>query len=412
MSFFGQDFLQGFKAGFFGAPGLKDYSHAAKTFRTNGYELTPRYKFLYHVFFNINTAQIPALKNAFGNDDIGVIGMMCKTVQLPNYSISVETMNQYNRKRLVQTKIDYDPVTIVFNDDQGDLIRNMWYNYYTYYYKDAANNYENTVATSGSIGRLQTLQNGFNYNTSDIYENSRQVSDWGYIGEGYADSIPGPALGASNKPPFFRDIKIYGLNQKKFASWVLINPMITNWQHDTFDYSQGSGIMTNTMSIKYETVKYYTGYVGGQQPSNTVVGFADPNHYDVYRSGISRPGSQATVFGQGGLVDAGIGVLEDLQALATGRGGLQNIIGGVQKGAVFQQIAQQPGGWTAVQRAGTAEWKIAQNQILQQSLPGAVRQVVNLGNGQIFPKAPPLNTGIGQRNTGQGVLGPNSRIGL
>ena len=83
MSYFGEDFLKGF----FGDDGLKDYSHAAKTFRTNGYELTPRYKFLYHVFFNINTAQIPALKNAFGNDDIGVIGMMCKTVQLPNYSI-------------------------------------------------------------------------------------------------------------------------------------------------------------------------------------------------------------------------------------------------------------------------------------------------------------------------------------
>jgi hypothetical protein len=401
---FGQDFLKGF----FGADGLKDYSHAAKTFRTNGYELTPRYKFLYHVFFNINTAQIPALKNAFGNDDIGVIGMMCKTVQLPNYSISVETMNQYNRKRLVQTKIDYDPVTIVFNDDQGDLIRNMWYNYYTYYYKDASQNYENTVATSGSIGRLQTLANGFNYNTSDIYENSRQVSDWGYIGEGYADSIPGPALGASNKPPFFRDIKIYGLNQKKYASWVLINPMITNWQHDTFDYSQGNGIMTNTMSIKYETVKYYTGYVGGQQPSNTVVGFADPNHYDITRSGISRPGSQATVFGQGGLLDAGIGVVEDLQALSEGRGGLQNILGAVQKaGTAWETFKDKD-----IRSIANQEGKQAANQILQQSLPGAVRQVVNLGNGQIFPKAPPLNTGIGQRNTGQGILGPNSTIGF
>jgi len=37
------------------------------------------------------------------------------------------------------------------------------------------------------------------------------------------------------------------------------------------------------------------------------------------------------VFGQGGLVDAGIGIYEDLEAILTGRGGLQNVIGAVQK---------------------------------------------------------------------------------
>jgi hypothetical protein len=42
------------------------------------------------------------------------------------------------------------------------------------------------------------------------------------------------------------------------------------------------------------------------QPSKLLLGFADPNHYDT-RSALARPGSTATVFGQGGLVDAGIG---------------------------------------------------------------------------------------------------------
>lgn len=416
MSFFGENFLQGFREGFFGAPGLKDYSHASKTFRTNGYEYSPRYKFLFHVFFTINTGQIPALQNAFGDGEVATVGLMVKTVQLPSYTIDVETMNQYNRKRLVQKKIDYNPVQIVFNDDQGDLIRNMWYNYYRYYYKDSTYNYENTASINGSIGNLQTLQNGFNYNTNDIYENSRQVNDWGYIGEGYQDSLPslGQALGSNNKPPFFRDIKIYGLSQKKFASYVLINPVITNWDHDTYDYAQGGGIMQNSMTIRYETVKYYTGYVGGNQPSSTVVGFADPAHYDVYRSGISRPGSQATVFGQGGIVDAGLGILEDLNALRTGQGGLQNILGAVQKGAVFQEIARQPGGWTAVEKAATAEWRAAYPQIVQAALPGAARQVLNAANGVIFPNAPKnpttnrtLGTGVGG-----GIFGPNSRAGF
>jgi hypothetical protein len=230
MSFFGEDFLEGF----FGADGLKDYSHGSKLFRTNGYEYHPRTKFLFHVFFNINTGQIPALQSAFGNSDIATIGMMVRTAQLPNYSIGVDTLNQYNRKRLVQTKIDYNPVQIVFNDDQGDLIRNMWYNYYSYYYKDPSQKYDNIAPTNGTLGNLATLSNGFGYNSRDIYNNSREVNDWGYIGESFNDYSAFTNT-SSSKPPFFRDIKIYALSQKKFGSYVLINPLISEWQHDTFD---------------------------------------------------------------------------------------------------------------------------------------------------------------------------------
>ena len=232
--YFGSSFLQGFQQGFLQAPGLKDYTHASNTFRTNGYELSPRNKFLYHVFFNINTGQIPQLAAVYGSGEIASISLMVKSVDLPSYQISVDTLNQYNRKRLVQSKIEYQPINLVFHDDQGDLIRNLWYNYYSYYYKDPSQQYENVPNSNGTLGKLATLQNGFGYNTRDIYENSRQVNDWGYIGESYSDGTAGSTATSSysGKPPFFRDIRIYGLSQKKFASYVLINPMITSWKHD------------------------------------------------------------------------------------------------------------------------------------------------------------------------------------
>jgi hypothetical protein len=157
------------------------------------------------------------------------------------------------------------------------------------------------------------------------------------------------------------------------------------------------------MTVAYETVKYFNGYVGGNQPSSTVVGFADPNHYDVTRSGISRPGSQATVFGQGGLVDAGVGLLEDLNALQTGQGGLQNVIGAVTKaGTAFETFKDK-----SIRSIANREVRQAAPQILQAALPGAVRQAANSGNGQLFPKAPKLGTGVGA-----GILGPSSRIGF
>ena len=121
----GQDFL----TGFFGAQGLKDYAHASKTFTTNGYELAPRTKFLFHVYFNLNTAEIPTLRNIFSASEQSELGLLVKTIQLPNFSIDTETLNQYNRKRVIQKKINYLPVSMTFHDDSGDLSRNLWYNY-------------------------------------------------------------------------------------------------------------------------------------------------------------------------------------------------------------------------------------------------------------------------------------------
>ena len=101
MGSFGQDFAKGF----FGTEGTRDYTHASKVFRTNAYELKPRFKFLFSVSFTINTAQIPALNSIFATDDVSNLSYVVKTVNLPTYTIATDTMNQYNRKRLIQTKI-------------------------------------------------------------------------------------------------------------------------------------------------------------------------------------------------------------------------------------------------------------------------------------------------------------------
>lgn len=372
---FGQDFLKGF----IGDNGLRDYTHASKTFRTNGYELAPRFKFNFHTYFNLNTVSIPALKNLFGNNDTASMGLSVKTIDLPSYQISVDTMNQYNRKRLVQSKIEYQPVTITFNDDGGDLIRNLWYNYFSYYYKDPAQQYEGVPNTQGTSGQQQTTPTGFGYNTRDTYSNDRFVNDWGYIGENYSDGTFTP----DGKPPFFSDIKIFGLNQHKFAAYVLVNPMITDWKHDTYDYSQGNGIMTHTVTIKYETVKYYTGAIGRSRPDTNVVGFADPNYYDQILSSISRPGSQATVLGQGGLIDAGIGIYEDLQSNTLG-----GVIGAVQKALNVNQTLKR----TPLSNIVRNDANAVKQDVLRNSLPGQVRNVMNSSTGMIFPKQPPPRT--------------------
>lgn len=369
MPTFGQQLWQGFTE----ANNLRDYTHASKTFTTNAYELKPRFKFLFHVSFTLNT-DIPKLNTLIGVDKINSLGYLVKTVDLPKYTVQTETMNQYNRKRVVQTKINYDPVNIVFHDDGGDNSRNLWYNYYSYYYKDPSQNYLAPNSDNGSLGASANLAKGFGYNDRDIYNDKRigNVNDWGFAGESYNDGTSS----ASGKPPFFRDIRIYGMDQHRFAEYILINPVITNWSHDQYNYSEGGGLMQNSMTIAYETVKYYSGAVGNQRPDLNVQGFADPAHYDQTLSPISRPGSRSTVFGQGGLLDAGGGILEDLQS-----GGPLGVIGAIQKAGTAYNTFKGKN----IKSMAVNETVALGVGALNGAIPGAVRSLQGRPNGMVFP---------------------------
>lgn len=401
---FGQDFLKSF----FGNDYVKDYRHASNIFRSNGYENAPRLKFLFHVYFTINTDQIPQLRNIFSTPETSTIGLLVKSIDLPSFKFDVEYMNQYNRKRLVQKKIDYQPVTVKLHDDGGDLIRSMWYNYFAYYYKDPNQKYTN-IPTNGSAGTNTTQANGFGYNNRDIYANDRAVNDWGYIGEAYQDGTNA----AGGKPPFFRDITIYGMNQHKFVQYTLINPLITDFKHDTYDYEQGDGVMENTMTINYETVKYYTGAIGGSRPDTNVEGFGNPEYYDMVPSPLSRPGGTRSVLGQGGLLDAGIGIIEDLQT-----GGVSGVIGAVQKAGTAYETFRRTGLTSVAIEEGVGVVQDVLRQAQRQApapAPGPTSQtggVVRAGQSLLqnpqFPLPPrnnnPLNRVI------NGIGGPISNI--
>ncbi len=385
MSSFGQDFLKGFIGA---GQGLRDYTHASRTFRTNAYELKPRFKFLFHVSFTINIQEIPALRGALPVDDQNNLSLVVKTIDLPKYNVSNETLNQYNRKRVVQTKINYDPVSITFHDDGGDVVRNMWYQYYSYYYKDPSQRYLEPNNTNGSLGSLANRVTGFGYNARDIYSDQRigNVNDWGYIGESFNDGTSSP----SGKPPFFRDIRIYGMDQHKYAEYVLINPLITNWAHDQYSYAEGGGTMQNSMTIAYETVKYYSGAISASRPDVNVQGFADPAHYDTTRSPIAREGSNATIFGQGGALDTAAGILEDLSS-----GSVLGAIGAVQKAGTAYNTFK---GKDLKSIAVSETTALGKNAIIQ-SLPGATRAVANKADGWIFPTATFVRNNTGPNQT-------------
>jgi len=374
MAGFFQNLLKDTAAGFFGNEYLRDYTHAAKTFRPNAYQYAPKLKFLFHVYFEINPA-VYAVGLSTGTN----FGLTVKTVKLPSYSFDTHTMNQYNRKRIVQTKIKYDPIDITFHDDNGNSIRNMWYNYYTYYYKDAN---KPVLTTTGPVGpqlpNSQPLNLAADYNSRNLYKDSiTGDEDWGYIGDTSTPSQTtlNSSIGNS-KIPFFKNIQVYGFNQHNFVLYTLINPILTRFSHDTYDYSAGNGTMTNTMTIDYETVKYAEGKLDGKAPSNTVPGFGTDSNYDRTLSPIARLGSNQTILGQGGLVDSAGGILSDLSS--------GNILGAARTAGTAYNTFKNAN----LKQVAKSDITGILTQATQQALPGSVRGTTYYPGYGVTPAGP------------------------
>jgi hypothetical protein len=275
-------------------------------------------------------------------------------------------MNQYNRKRIVQTKIKYDPIQVTFHDDNGNLARQLWYSYYSYYYKDPSQIFSG-AATRSNYGDFGEAPNNAAARSSDItarnlYDASlTENNDWGYIGEAVNPQTATGASAGATKVPFFKTINIYGFNQHNFVLYTLINPIIESFNHDTYNYAEGGGVMENQMTLKYETVKYYDGAIDGRAPGNIVKGFGDEANYDRTVSPIARAGSQGTILGQGGLVDAAGGFINDLSS--------GNILGAIRTaGTTYNTFKNK-----SLKQIATSDLNSMLATTVQQQLPGAVR---------------------------------------
>ena len=264
------DFLTGFQDNL---PGMKDFRHASRLYIDNNFKLAPKNKFLFHVVFNTDET---LFYNGFNSAERRQLNMLVKSADLPRYGMNLEEKVQYNKKMYAATRINYEPVNIVFHDDQADTVNAFWKKYYEYYIAD-------------SVGLAQNI---VNTTKDDTYD---PIGSKNYTKFGMDTPV-------KRKKPYLRSIELFVLHKQRFTSMTLVNPVIGSFAHDNMDQADGAGIMSNTMSIYYETVIYMSGAVS----SFNVPGFATIN-YDKEPSplGVLGRGTNS-IFGPGGIVD-GIG---------------------------------------------------------------------------------------------------------
>jgi len=259
---------------------MRDYAHANRLYVQNNYIRAPKMGFLYFVSFEIN-------ENATSNPawDYPHVGTLVKKIDLPKFSPATETLNQYNRKTVVQTHLKYNPISMEFHDDNGELTRNLWLNYYQYYYVDT--NYRPSNANIANNNEL-------------AYRDSKYSNFDFYYG-----------LNGFQRDPFFKEINIYVLHQHRFSQYTLVNPIITEWSHDTLDQDVNNKVLANKMSVAYENVYYGQGTINKKDTKNgpqfTAIWYDNsPSPLSVAGKGVS------SLLGSGGVIAGATDVFSTL----------------------------------------------------------------------------------------------------
>jgi hypothetical protein len=334
MSKFFKNFLSNVGGGITNPKGnLGDFRHASKLFVDSNYRLAPKQKFLYHVVFNIH----PVVKSRmpFIGNNITALNMLVKSVDLPKYKIATDLAYQYNRKKQVHTKIEYDPVTLILYDDNLGVSTNMWASYYGYYFADSshggsAGSMPSMVGSSGGsspfagLGGLRNLWDNVKKIPGAIgglFKKSTNVTGRGggsdpatpvaFKSNAVDDSNTGKfrfGLDNGSSVPFFTSVQIFQLSRKSYQCFTLVNPKIVSFQHDNLQYAEGAATTQNTMSLVYEGVIYGVGAVKQGIPT----GFGT-EYYDKVSSPLSLlGGGTKSLFGQGGVLGGVGSILGDL----------------------------------------------------------------------------------------------------
>ena len=268
----------------------KSARHATHTFNQDSqslYRNQPRFPFEYYI--NINLNQVGTAKefisSYFNNVDLTQIPPLVKTVEMPSMKIETTALNQYNRKRLSQTKVMFEPIKMVFHDVADGKTLKFWEMYYRYYFADGDEPNKNapvqsqqknapmsveqllhniTPALNPSIAGLPaSIKSMFQSNApTDANSPTNTNGDKSAIQNIVSDTLDNHNFGfnlptVQNIRNLIQSIDIYQVHGGRFNQVTLVNPRISAFTHDTLNYAAGDKTLELTFTFEYEYA-YYT----------------------------------------------------------------------------------------------------------------------------------------------------------
>lgn len=268
----------------------KSSRHATYNFNQEGlslYRNQPRFPFEYYININLNDVGTARqyIANYFNTTSWAQIAPLVKSIDMPAMKIDTQALNQYNRKRLSQTKIVFDPVKVVFHDVVDGKTLKFWDMYYRYYFADGnepgmneAKQTQQRNKTYSVESFMQNITPQVNPAIANLPSSVRSLfqsnaptnanSPTSTNGEKrkildiVADNLENhnfgfnlPTVGGIRN--LIQTIDIYQVHGGRFNQVTLVNPRITAFQHDVLNYATTDKTLELTFTFEYEYA-YYT----------------------------------------------------------------------------------------------------------------------------------------------------------
>lgn len=249
MSFFGKIF------DIFGNGGNNKFY--ARDFR-NAYTFRPdinppRQRFQGYVNFIVNRS---LYGESWYNDNASYrtqISSLVRTASLPEIEFKTETKNQYNRKRIINTGVEYQPVDIKVIDTVNNEWLILFMKYYSYHYMNARNKQGNEPSRNAvGASSLGDFGGRANIDLSDGSEN--RGSEFGHDSSSWDSNAYGFNLNLTST--FFERIDYVLYHGNKAVQYSLFNPTLTRFRTGEIDYSS-SEVMEFDMTFEYESFNIY-----------------------------------------------------------------------------------------------------------------------------------------------------------
>ena len=220
-----------------GIPILLRDSHLAEVnFTLNNPQFTsiPRIKYMFYVRFVRNSIQNSSNNSTVGSniDWNNGISFTVKNIDRPKISYDIQTLNQYNKKRLIQTHVDYQAISIKFHDTVDNTALLMFQEYFSYYYGDTRNTTTTAWRADQTIGTFVD-----------------DAGAWGFS----------PPIGQNASQTYFFDhLEVYEVYGGNYSQYNLVNPKIISFEPDNLDYANSNTSAEISISLLYEGIIYVT----------------------------------------------------------------------------------------------------------------------------------------------------------
>ena len=197
--------------------------------------LIPRPKFLYYVSFILNQSY------QLNPENIPRLGYLVKSIERPKFHYKTLEIDQYNRKRLFHTKVEYQPVSFTFYDTVDSVVQQLLDDYNRHNFND----FSNVVPGDNN-----------QYWSNNLIEGA-DMNYWGYRLKNPTNYQTGPSgRGLPTAENFFQEIRIYEFYGNNFSQYTLINPKLDSVSQDNNDSTSIGEFTEVTFTVNPEGIVY------------------------------------------------------------------------------------------------------------------------------------------------------------